>query len=172
LPAAGGGASAGSVEDLAELEDAALDLQGEAGDDPPPAIADLVDRDDLGLGANARVDRRRGGRRILLPFYELSRQVQPADCQMIRPGGIFRLWDVVCDFAPREVGERIEAWCATGGNTIEAEWSRAELEEHIRDEHSTFARLLEPMISRSSFEIVHAEHSEDGIFVRYLLRAI
>jgi len=92
--------------------------------------------------------------------------------QMIRPGGIFRLWDVVYDFASREAGDRIEAWCATGGDTLEAEWSRAELEEHVRDEHSTFAWLLEPMILRSSFEIVNAEHSEDGIFAKYLLRAI
>jgi len=92
--------------------------------------------------------------------------------QMIRPGGIFRLWDVVYDFASREAGDRIEAWCATGGDTVEAEWSRAELEEHVRDEHSTFAWLLEPMILRSSFEIVNAEHSEDGIFAKYLLRAI
>jgi ubiquinone/menaquinone biosynthesis C-methylase UbiE len=92
--------------------------------------------------------------------------------QMIRPGGIFRLWDVVYNFAPTEAGERIEAWCATGGDTVEAEWSRAELEEHVRDEHSTFAWLLEPMILRSGFEIVHAEHSEDGIFAKYLLRAV
>jgi len=92
--------------------------------------------------------------------------------QMIRQGGIFRLWDVVYDFAPAEADERVEEWCATGGDTVEAEWSRAELEEHVREEHSTFTWLLEPMIFRSGFEIVHAEHSEDGIFAKYLLRAI
>ncbi|MGC2372877.1 MAG: hypothetical protein WA484_03280 [Solirubrobacteraceae bacterium] len=69
-------------------------------------------------------------------------------------------------------GARMEAWCATGGDTVEAEWSRAELEEHVRDEHSTFTWLLEPMIARSGFEIAHAEHSEDGIFAEYLLRAV
>ena len=91
---------------------------------------------------------------------------------MLRPGGIFRLWDVVYDFAPTEAEDRIEAWCATGGDTVEAEWSRGELEEHVRDEHSTFSWILESMIGRSGFEIVQAEHSEDGIFAKYLLRAV
>ena len=90
---------------------------------------------------------------------------------MLRPGGLLRLWDVVYDFGPSEAEERIEAWCASGGDTVEAEWSRAELEEHVRDEHSTFSWILEPMFARCGFEIVEAEHSDDGIFARYLLRA-
>lgn len=90
---------------------------------------------------------------------------------MLRPGGVVRLWDVVYDFDPAEAADRIEAWCATGGEATEAEWSRAELEEHVRDEHSTFSWLLAPMIERSSFEVAQAEHSEDGIFAKYLLRA-
>jgi ubiquinone/menaquinone biosynthesis C-methylase UbiE len=92
--------------------------------------------------------------------------------RMLRAGGVLRLWDVVYDFAPAEAEARIEAWCATGGDTVEAEWSRAELEEHVRDEHSTFTWLLEPMIARCGFEIAHAEHSDDGIFAKYLLRAV
>jgi ubiquinone/menaquinone biosynthesis C-methylase UbiE len=91
--------------------------------------------------------------------------------RIVRPGGILRLWDVVYDFAPAEVEERIEAWCATGGDEVEGEWSRAELEEHVRDEHSTFTWVLEPMIERSGFEIAHADHSEDGVFAKYVLSA-
>jgi len=51
-------------------------------------------------------------------------------------------------------------------------WTRAELEEHVRDEHSTFTWLLEPMIERSSFAIEHAVRSDDGIFAKYVARAI
>jgi SAM-dependent methyltransferase len=91
---------------------------------------------------------------------------------ILAPGGLFRLWDVVYDFEPAEAAERIEAWCATGGDTVDAEWSRAELEEHVRDEHSTFSWLLEPMIMRSGFEIAASDHTEDGIFAKYLLRAV
>jgi ubiquinone/menaquinone biosynthesis C-methylase UbiE len=91
--------------------------------------------------------------------------------RMVRPGGVLRLWDVVYDFAPSEAEDRIEAWCATGGDAIESEWSRAELEEHVRDQHSTFTWVLEPMIRYSGFEITDAEHSDDGIFSKYVLRA-
>jgi len=91
---------------------------------------------------------------------------------MLREGGVLRLWDVVYDFSPADAADRIEAWCATGGEAVDAAWSRSELEEHVRDEHSTFSWLLEPMIVRSGFEIAQAEHSEDGIFARYLLRAV
>jgi SAM-dependent methyltransferase len=91
---------------------------------------------------------------------------------MLRPGGVLRLWDIVYDFDPAEAEERIEAWCASGGESVEAEWSRAELEEHVRDEHSTFTWVLEPMLARCGFEIAAAAHSEDGIFAKYLLRAV
>jgi ubiquinone/menaquinone biosynthesis C-methylase UbiE len=91
--------------------------------------------------------------------------------RLIRPGGVLRLWDVVYDFPPSEAEARIEAWCATGGDAVEGEWSRAELEEHVRDEHSTFSWILEPMIERSGFQIERAEHSDDGIFAQYVARA-
>jgi cyclopropane fatty-acyl-phospholipid synthase-like methyltransferase len=90
---------------------------------------------------------------------------------MLRAGGVLRLWDVVYHFAPAEAEDRIEAWCATGSDTIEEEWSRAELEDHAREEHSTFSWLLEPMLQRSGFEILQAEYSDDGIFAKHLLRA-
>lgn len=92
--------------------------------------------------------------------------------RMLRSGGVLRLWDVVFDFAPSDAEERIEAWCTTGGDTVEAEWARAELETHVRDEHSTFSWLLEPMIMRSGFEISQAEYTDEGIFARYVLRAV
>lgn len=90
---------------------------------------------------------------------------------ILRPGGVVRLWDVVYSFEPDAAAERIEAWCATGGADVEAAWSRAELEEHVRDEHSTFTWLLEPMILRSGFDIDDARYTADGISARYILRA-
>ena len=45
------------------------------------------------------------------------------------------------------------------------------MEEHVRDEHSTFTWLLEPMIDRSGFTIERAEHSDDGVLAAYVLRA-
>ncbi len=88
----------------------------------------------------------------------------------MRPGAVLRLCDVVYSFQPDEAGERIESWCATGGTGIETDWTRAELEEHVRDEHSTFTWLLEPMIERSGFRIDDVDYSVDGIFARYVVR--
>jgi SAM-dependent methyltransferase len=93
--------------------------------------------------------------------------------RMLRPGGVLRLRDVVYGFEPAEATDRIEAWCATGGAEahVDGDWTRAELEEHVRDEHSTFTWLLEPLIRRCGFTIERAEHSEDGIIAAYVLRA-
>ena len=38
---------------------------------------------------------------------------------MLRPGGIFRLWDVAYGFSPDEADERIEAWCTPHGDEID-----------------------------------------------------
>ncbi|MDQ6796224.1 MAG: class I SAM-dependent methyltransferase [Chloroflexota bacterium] len=88
----------------------------------------------------------------------------------MRPEAVLRLWDVVYSFEPDEARQRIESWCATGGTGIETDWIRAELEEHVRDEHSTFTWLLEPMIEHSGFRIDDADYSVDGIFAKYVLR--
>jgi ubiquinone/menaquinone biosynthesis C-methylase UbiE len=90
--------------------------------------------------------------------------------RILRPGGVFRLCDVVFSFDPAEAEDRIEAWCSTGGASVDDGWSRGELEEHVRDEHSTFTWLLEPMMQRSGFAIEDAEYSDDGIVGKYVLR--
>jgi len=88
----------------------------------------------------------------------------------MRREGVLRLSDVVYGFPPDEAAARIERWCATGGIGIETGWTRAELEEHVRDEHSTFTWLLEPMLERAGFHIDEADYSDDGIFATYVAR--
>lgn len=91
---------------------------------------------------------------------------------ILRVGGVLRLWDVVYNFDPSEAENRLNAWCDTLSDNPGDGWIRADLEEHIRDEHSTFAWLLEPMIKRSGFHIEDVLYSPDGIFARYVARAI
>jgi SAM-dependent methyltransferase len=91
---------------------------------------------------------------------------------MLRPEGIFRLWDVVYGFDIAEVNARIEAWCAPFGEEVEGDWARWEMEEHVRDEHSTFTWLLEAMFERTGFTIESVVYSEDGFDAKYLLRAM
>ncbi len=91
---------------------------------------------------------------------------------MLRRGGFMRLWDVAYSFAPSEAIQRLEAWCAQYDDAANGGWTRADVEEHIRDEHSTFTWLLEQMIERSRFTIEDAVYSADGLFAKYVARAV
>lgn len=93
---------------------------------------------------------------------------------VLRPGGVLRLSDVAFSFDPADADERIEQWCATlpAEASAEGEWTRADIEEHVRDEHSTYTWLLEPMIERSGFRIERADLSPDGIYAEYVARAV
>lgn len=92
--------------------------------------------------------------------------------RILRPGGLLRLSDIVYSFEPDEAAERLEAWCSTlPATSAPDDWVRGDIEEHVRDEHSTFTWLLEPMIARAGFAIEAAEYSHEGIFATYILRA-
>jgi SAM-dependent methyltransferase len=102
-------------------------------------------------------------------FWKAHALVRVARCT--RPGGLLRLWDIVYSFAPEEAGGRVERWCASLPDTgDDTDWVRADVEEHVRDEHSTFTWLLEPMLERSGFDIQATEYSDDGIFAKYVAR--
>jgi ubiquinone/menaquinone biosynthesis C-methylase UbiE len=88
---------------------------------------------------------------------------------VLRLGGVLRLWDVVYSFELAAASGRIDAWIEeTVSADVERGWTRAELAEHVRDEHSTFTWLLEPMIERAGFEIADAQYSGDGVFAQYV----
>ena len=90
---------------------------------------------------------------------------------ILRPGGVLRLRDVAFAFEPAEAADRIEAWRAAVPETAGVgDWVRADVDEHLRDEHSTFTWLLEPMIRRSGFAVERADYTEDGIVAAYVLR--
>lgn len=88
---------------------------------------------------------------------------------------MLRLSDIVYSFDPAEAEDRVEAWCASlpaaAGNESEGQWVRADLEEHVKDEHSTYTWLLEPMIERCGFHLESAVRSTDGFFAEYIARA-
>jgi SAM-dependent methyltransferase len=72
---------------------------------------------------------------------------------LLRPDGILRLHDIVYSVGPAEVPTAVKAWLANAAERPEEGWTRAELETHLREEHSTFSWLLEPMLERTGFEI-------------------
>jgi hypothetical protein len=80
-----------------------------------------------------------------------------------QPFGKLFLRDVAFSFPPREYERAITAWIKRMPGL--SGHARAEFETHVREEHSTFARVLHGMLERAGFEIVesrlpHPEYAE------------
>ncbi|MGH9270937.1 MAG: class I SAM-dependent methyltransferase [Ilumatobacteraceae bacterium] len=88
---------------------------------------------------------------------------------MLRPGGLLRLRDLVYDFDPGAVSERVEHWLGGATSDPSAGWTAAELATHVRDEHSTFSWLLEAMLERTGYEILDRSTSR-GLYAAYTCR--
>ena len=87
--------------------------------------------------------------------------------QMLRPGGVLLLQDLVFSFALREARSSIQVWLDSAPTDPARGWTSAQLAEHIRTEHSTFTWLLEPMLERAGFEVRERFLSDDGIYGAY-----
>jgi SAM-dependent methyltransferase len=88
---------------------------------------------------------------------------------LLAPGGVLVLRDLVYDFEPAEADRRIEEWLADAAPNPAEGWTRAELETHVRDEHSTFAWLLDAQLEHAGFEIVERD-VRGGIYATYVSR--
>lgn len=86
--------------------------------------------------------------------------------QMMRPGGIFYLRDVIFSFEPTEVDKYIESWIDAVSNP--AGWARNDFETHVREEYSTYSWLLEEMIAKAGFEIQHAKYHDLKTYAEYV----
>ncbi len=86
---------------------------------------------------------------------------------LMKSGGILRLRDLTFSFGPAEANRVIEAWLEASSEQSESGWTRIELENHLRDEYSTFTWLIEPMLERVGFEIRDATHDDRKVFAAY-----
>lgn len=87
--------------------------------------------------------------------------------KLLRPGGSLMLRDLIFSFEPEESDRVVEAWIKAAPDRPESGWTRSELETHLRDEHSTFTWLLEPMLERAGFEIHSATYDDSKVFAAY-----
>jgi SAM-dependent methyltransferase len=90
-------------------------------------------------------------------------------CDLLAPGGVLVLGDLVYDFEPNEAEPRVEEWLAAAAVTPAEGWTRSELSEHVRDEHSTFTWLLEPLLAHAGLEILERV-VRGGIYATYVCR--
>lgn len=77
--------------------------------------------------------------------------------QVLRPGGILRVRDLIYDFAPADAHGVFQDWLANAAIDPADGYTAEDYAEHIRTEHSTYRWLFEPMLAAAGFEIVFAE---------------
>jgi SAM-dependent methyltransferase len=73
--------------------------------------------------------------------------------QLLERGGVLRLRDIVYSFSPAEADAGVRSWLDSAPDDPTKGWTAEQLAEHVRDEHSTYSWLLEPMLHRVGFEI-------------------
>jgi SAM-dependent methyltransferase len=88
--------------------------------------------------------------------------------ELLRPGGFFLLRDIVFAFQPRDAEACISTWLETAAEREEEGWTREELESHVRNEHSTFNWLLEPMIQHAGFYLERAAFDSLRVYASYI----
>jgi ubiquinone/menaquinone biosynthesis C-methylase UbiE len=84
----------------------------------------------------------------------------------LRSGGVLRIHDLVYDCGPSEVEEVFERWFAGAATDPSRGYTREDFVEHVRNEHSTFRWLFEPMLDAAGFEIADVEFSA-GVYGTY-----
>lgn len=72
---------------------------------------------------------------------------------MLAPGGLLFLRDLVYCFEPSELTERLEAWFSGAVASAAEGWTRDELETHVRTEHSTYSWLLHELIEHAGLTV-------------------
>ena len=77
--------------------------------------------------------------------------------QMLRPGGVLRLRDLIYDFRPADAERIFQDWFDNAAADPADGYTSEDYAEHIRTEFSTFRWLLEPMLAAAGFEILTVE---------------
>ena len=76
---------------------------------------------------------------------------------LLRPGGILRLRDLVFDIEPGSADPAIAEWLAGAVDDPALGWTADELAEHVRLEYSTYRWLFEPLLERVGFAILDVD---------------
>jgi ubiquinone/menaquinone biosynthesis C-methylase UbiE len=87
--------------------------------------------------------------------------------QCLKPGGTFMLRDVVYSCHPSDLKNTVDAWLQWMQE--ERGYSREENVTHVRDEHSTFAWVIEGLLERAGFQVQQARFAR-GVYATYICR--
>jgi putative AdoMet-dependent methyltransferase len=93
---------------------------------------------------------------ILPDFWKMVAFLRIAS--MLKPGGHFFLRDAIFSFPPAEYEAAIQAWIERAAKPEGQGWTKQDYEMHAREEHSTFAWIIEGMLKQVGFQIVEANY--------------
>jgi putative AdoMet-dependent methyltransferase len=86
--------------------------------------------------------------------------------EMLKPGGRLYLFDVVFPSDITGYEARFDDWIDSFSRDVDPDFA-VEVETHIRDEHSTYAWIMEGLLERAGFRIDSAEYA-DGFGATYI----
>lgn len=90
----------------------------------------------------------------------------------LKSKGYFIFRDLIFSCQSSEIDSVIEHWLETASERPESGWTRPELETHLREEHSTFSWLLEPMLKNAGFQIQENTHVKSQVRSMYVCQKI
>lgn len=77
---------------------------------------------------------------------------------MLKVEGVLYLRDVVFSFDPNEYRSYVDAWIDRVAKPADEGFTVSDFETHIREEFTTFAWIIEGMLTRAGFEIERADY--------------
>jgi ubiquinone/menaquinone biosynthesis C-methylase UbiE len=86
--------------------------------------------------------------------------------QILRPGGVLRLHDLIYDFQPADADTALERWMDGAAQDPALGYTTDDFAVHIRTEFSTYRWLLEPILAAVGLEIVQS-HFRGSIYGAY-----
>jgi ubiquinone/menaquinone biosynthesis C-methylase UbiE len=88
---------------------------------------------------------------------------------MLKDGGILYLRDVIFSFPASEYCSYIDTWIEKAAKPPGEGFTVSDFEMHVREEHSTFAWIIEGMLSQAGFEIEAADYPSP-VVAQYVCR--
>lgn len=102
---------------------------------------------------------------ILPDFWKMIAFLRIAS--MLKKKAVFYLRDVIFSFPPTEYEISIHSWIQQVAKPEGEGWTAKDFEMHVREEYSTFAWIIEGMLTRAGFDIAEANYSTPA-YAEYL----
>lgn len=106
---------------------------------------------------------------ILPDFWKMVALLRIAS--MLKPGGIFYLRDVIFSFPPVKYETAVNAWIESVAKPEGEGWTAKDYEMHVREEHSTFAWIIEDMLKQAGFNIIEVNYLSP-VAAEYLCKSV